>query len=370
VASPTEVSIVGAKQGDWAMYVGAPPSEEYEWVQVSVLQVNGSLVDLSMRFDLRARFRYLTSYYFPDHPHLVSIDVESGTSNFFLYLIPRNLTVGSTVPVPNDHAPMKIEGAEKRKCAGADRMVVYASFSNMTVVYAPFKTAGRYYWDQETGLLVERVATFGGVDLTSEKLADTNLWSPDIALWIVDNCPVLIMLIVVLGVMAIFASVLMRMRKNIPCRVTHINVGKGLFVIGVVLMAAAVVDLTSFKQLVSLFCLAFAPFFLVSGALAYTGVWVALKKDKLVVDLGVVLIASAAVLSGIVIGCMMYREMWAIVPYIDPENTVGASMYRVAVYTTLEGVFFYPFTWLSSLISPFVICLAVTGILYKVASRF
>jgi len=30
VAAPDEASIVGARKGDWAMYMGAPPSEEYE----------------------------------------------------------------------------------------------------------------------------------------------------------------------------------------------------------------------------------------------------------------------------------------------------------------------------------------------------
>jgi hypothetical protein len=372
VALPTESLIVGVRQGDWAMYIGAPPSEEYEWIQISVLQVNGSAVDLSMRYDLRARFRALSNYDWPGNPRFVSIDVGAGTSNFFLFLIPRNLGVGDTVPVPRDHAPLKIEGIEQRKYAGADRTVVYASFSNMTSVYADFKTAGRYYWDKETGLLVEQVVTLGNADLTSEKLTGTNLWWPDLRYWMADNYPVIIMLALVIGPMVLSAAVLLRLRKKISYKVTHPNIGTAFLVIGVSLLVTAILSLTSFDQLVSSLCLAFAPFFFVSGVLAYTGGWVTLRRDKLVVDLGVVLMATAIILGGIVVACATYRELGAIVPYIDELRppTASTAGQKLVTYTTLEGVFFYPYSWLSSMISNVVICLAAVGFLYKITQRF
>lgn len=375
VAAPTEASIVGARKGDWAMYMGAPPSEEYEWIRISVRQVNGSTVDLEMRYDLRTRFRLQSTYYYPDHPRLVNIDVGDGTSNFFFFLIPRNLTVGDAVPVWKDHAPLKIEGVEQREYAGAMRTVVYASFSNMTVNYADFKTAGRYYWDKETGLLVERIATLGNADVTSEILTGTNLWSIDLGYWIVENYPIVIILVVVIGAMAISAVVLLRLRKKIPYRVTHPNIGIGFLAVGAALVAFAIINLSYFEQLISSLCFAFAPFFLVSGVLAYTGAWVMLRNDKLEIDKGVVLIAAALFLGGIVISCLTYRELVAIVPYLDetiPGGTGGSVQHgRLPVtYTSLEAVLFYPYVWLSSAVANVIICLAVVGLSYKIGRRF
>lgn len=356
------------------MYVGAPPSEEYEWIRISVLQVNGSAVDLEMRYDLRTRFRLQSSVYYPDHPRFVNIDVGDGTSNFFFFLIPRNLTVGDAVPVWRDHVPLKIEGVEQREYAGAVRTVVYASFSNMTVSYADFKTAGRYYWDKETGLLVERVATLGNADVTSEILTGTSLWSIDLRYWLGDNYPVVVMLVGVIGAMAVSAVVLFRLRKKIPNRVTHPNIGLSFLVVGAALVAVGIVNLSYFEQLVSSLCFGFAPFFIVSGVLAYTGAWVTLRKDRLQIDMGVVLIAAALILGGIVISCLTYRELMAIVPYLEdtiPGGTGGSMQGRSPVtYTSLDGVLFYPYVWLSSAVTNVIICLGVVGLFYKISNRF
>lgn len=374
VAAPTEALIVGARQGDWAMYLGAPPSEEYEWIRVSVLGVNGSTVDLEQRYDLRTRFRLQSTIYYPDHPHYVSIDVEDGTSNFYFFLIPRNLTIGDAVPVWHDHVPLRIEGVEQREYAGAERTVVYASFSNMTVTYAEFTTAGRYYWDRETGFLVERVATLMHTDVTTQVLTGTNLWSPDLRYWIVENYPVVIMLVFVVGAMTVSGAVLLRLRKKLSYRVTHTHFGIGLLTVGIAFVAAAIIDLTTVGQLVTSFCFAFAPFFLVSGVIAYTGAWVTLRNDKLVLDKGVILIGAALILGGIVIACLTYGELAAIVPYIDGDASAiwGGTAHgrELVTYTSLEGVLFYPYVWLASALLNVITCLIAVGFIYKVARRF
>jgi hypothetical protein len=370
-SSPAEASVVGARQGDWAMYVGAPPSEEYEWIRISVLQIEGTVVDLEYHYDLRARFRAQSTVNFPDDPHFVSIDVADGTGNSFFFLIPRNLTVGDPVPVARDHAPLKIEGVEQRKYAGAERAVVYASFSNMTVSYAEFKTAGRYYWDKETGLLVERIATVGDFDMTCEKLTGTSMWSLDLRYWIMDNYPIVMMLAFILGALSISTVVLIRVRKKISYRVTHTNMGVALFAVGIALLVTSILSLTAFGQVISSLSLTFAPFFIVSGVLAYTGGWVALRKDKLVIDMGIVLVAGAIVLTGIGAACATYREVGAVVPYID-ETRTSASMFGhpLTNYTSYPIVFFYPYGWFSSIFFNVVICLAAVGIFYKICQRF
>ncbi|MCJ7768709.1 hypothetical protein MUP79_10005 [Candidatus Bathyarchaeota archaeon] len=374
VAAPDEASIVGARKGDWAMYMGAPPSEEYEWIRVSVLHVNGSTVDLEQRFDLRTRFRLQSTYYYPDHPHYVSINVEEGTSNFYFFLVPRNLTVGDLVPVWQDHVPLKIEGVTQREYAGAERTVVYASFSNMSVTYAEFTTAGRYYWDRETGLLVERVATLVHSDVTTQLLTGTNLWSPDLRHWIAENYLLVIMLVFVLGAMTVSGVLLLRLRKRLLYRVTHTHFGIALLAVGIALGAAAIVNMTSVEQSVTSLCFAFAPFFLVSGVIAYTGAWVTLRNDRLVLDKGVILIAAALILGGIAIACLTYRELAAIVPYIDGDVSViwGGTAHgrELETYTSLEAVLFYPYVWLASALQNVIICLAGVGFIYKVAKRF
>ena len=140
------------------------------------------------------------------------------------------------------------------------------------------------------------------------------------------------------------------------------------------MVAATIFYLTPYEQLVSSFCFALAPFFLISGVFAYTGAYVTLSRGQLVADKGVLLIAAALVLSGIVIPCFTYRELAAIVPYMDdymPAGTGGSIIGRAPLtYTSLEGVFFYPYVWLASVIVNVLFCLAATGFLYKIVQRF
>ena len=371
VAAPTEALIIGAREGDWAMYVGAPPGEEYEWIRFSVLQIEGNVVDLEYRYDVRARFRAQSLVNFPDTPHFVSFNVADGTGNTFFFIVPRNLAVGDSVPVTLDHVPLKIEGVEQRKYAGAERTVVYASFSNMTISYADFKTAGRYYWDKETGLLVERIATIDNVDMTCEKLTGTNMWSLDLRYWIVDNYPIAIMLAFIFGALALSTVALIRVRKTLSYRVTHTNIGIALLATGTALLVTSILTLTTYAQVISSLSLTFAPFFLVSGVLAYTGGWVALRNKRLVIDMGIILVAGAIILCGIGAASATYREVGAIVPYID-ESHVSASMFAhpLTAYTSYSVVFFYPYSWFSSIVFNVILCLVAVGTFYKIGQRF
>ena len=191
--------------------------------------------------------------------------------------------------------------------------------------------------------------------------------------WIAGNYPAILMLGLIIGAMVISTIVILRWRK-ISNRVSHRNFGAGLFTVGVVMVIATIFYLTTYEQLVSSFCFTLAPFFLVSGLFAYTGAWVTLRRDHLVADKGVLMIAAALVLSGIVIPCFIYRELAATIPYMDeimPAGTGGSIIgHPPLTYTSLEGVFFYPYAWLASAIANVIICLAVTGFFYKIAQRF
>lgn len=367
----TEDSSVGIKQGDWAKYVGSPPIEEYEWIHLSFLQVKGSSVDISMRYDTRARYRSPDGHYWPDHPRPMTIDTKTGIGNYFFFLVPPNLTVGDSVPGPVDYtSDLRIEGTEVRKYVGAKRTIIYARYENRSRSVFQLNVQGIFYWDKETGLLVEDTVKVEDFYVTNQKLTGTNLWSADLTDWLFDNCVVMIFL--VSGIVStVFLTVfLSRWKKTAISKVTHPTIGKLLIASGTLFVVGGFATMSSFNQSFSSLCFALVPLFFVTGILIYTGGWVSLSKNGLVVDMGTILISSALVLAGATAGLAMYRELGALVPYKGVGFFRGSVGQISLAYTTLEGVFFYPYSWLTALLVPVILSFAITGFFYKMFRRF
>jgi hypothetical protein len=95
-----------------------------------------------------------------------------------------------------------------------------------------------------------------------------------------------------------------------------------------------------------------------------------MHKNKIVPDVGILLIAAAIVLGGIVFACATYRHLEVFVPYVEAEPYGSMDQMRPEAYTSLDGVFFYPYSWLSSIISTVAVCLATLGVAYKISQRF
>ena len=371
-AVSAEASSVGIRQGDWAKYVGSPPIEEYEWIHLSFLQVKGSFVDVSMRYDVRARYRSTDGHYWPDHPRLITIDTKSGIGNYFFFLVPPNLTVGDSVPGPVDYtSDLRIVGTEVRKYAGAKRTIVCARYENRSLSALKLNVQGIFYWDRETGLLVEDTVKIEDFYVTSQKLTETNLWSADLADWLFDNSVVVIFIISGIVSSAFLTVFLFQWKKTAPSKVTHPTIGKLLIASGTLLLVGGFVTMSNFNQFFSSLCFALVPLFFVTGILVYTGGWVALGQRGLVVDIGTVLMASAMVLAGATVGFATYRELGALVPYRGEGFFHGYSARALDLtYTLLEGVFFYPYSWLTAILVPVVLSLAVVGFFYKMFRRF
>ena len=83
------------------------------------------------------------------------------------FVIPANLTTGDSTYLAV-YGDVTIAGETTRTYAGASRAVVYASFSEYGVQLT-------YYWDKETGVMVEASSTSAGVTVTA-RVTETNLW--------------------------------------------------------------------------------------------------------------------------------------------------------------------------------------------------
>jgi hypothetical protein len=370
LAASNEVPPSGIRQGDWAKYIGSPPCEEYEWIHLSFLQVKGYLVNISMRYYLRWQHRTTENYgYWPDHPRFVSIDVKNGIGSSFLFLTPPNLTVRDTVPAPVDYANLTIEGMETRKYAGTNRTVIYARYLNLVRPNADFNVEGIFYWDRETGLLVEHVVNVESFYVTSQELTETSLWSPDLINLVIDNSVVMVLLVSAGAASTSFTIFVFRTRRKISFKVTHPNLGK-VFVALAFIPVAGVTTMSNYGQVVSSLSFGLVPLFFVAGILVYSGGWVCLKRDKPVVDLDIIMIASAVIMAGVMIGSATYRELGAIVPYLQDENFFSPYIrVKAKTYAVLDGVFFYPYSWLASTLGNIAFCLAAVGFCYKLSQK-
>jgi len=97
-----------------------------------------------------------------------------------------------------------------RTYAGASRTVVYASFSQ-------YGTQLTYYWDKQTGVMVEPSTTSGGVTATA-KATETNMWEAAPSGLPIE--PTYILAIVIIIIIAAATIAIIMRRKKTP-RETH-----------------------------------------------------------------------------------------------------------------------------------------------------
>jgi len=156
---------VGVKAGDWIKITytitGWPAGTPYpEWLKVEFLSVEGTTatVRVTMRMSNGT-----------EQNATVPVDIVAGGQAFGLsgFVIPANLTVGDVIFM-SGYGNIAIAGETTRTYAGASRTVVYASISQ-------YGTQLTYYWDKQTGVLVEASETSGGITATA-KATETNMW--------------------------------------------------------------------------------------------------------------------------------------------------------------------------------------------------
>ena len=161
-AAPSEAQ-VGVRSGHWIKVnytvTGAPSGTTVPtWMKVKFLSVEGTNVTARVTMHM------------PDgteqgETKTVSV-VGGGTlGSFSGFVIPANVATGDSVYI-REYGNITIAGETTRIYAGERRTVVYASFLH---------ARARYYWDKQTGVLVEASVSSGGMTVAVEA-THTNLW--------------------------------------------------------------------------------------------------------------------------------------------------------------------------------------------------
>ena len=163
---------VGVKKGDWIEYqvkvVGIPvPRYNITWASINVTSVQGENIGL-----------YIQTRFTNESSLLENITVNLETNPGDSFIVPSNLNVGDEFYNPSI-GNITISSVEQRTMLGAERTVV----SSVT----PYTT---YYWDRQTGILVQATTTapvglntgFGisqGFTVYTKTIG-TNIWQPQI----------------------------------------------------------------------------------------------------------------------------------------------------------------------------------------------
>lgn len=204
---------VGVKTGDWIKYdyketgfgIGGAP----RWMKVEFLRVEGTTI--TVRLTLQ----------WPDgressQTEVVDI-VAVGTLTlpwaflfFFIFVIPANSATGNSIYM-SGYGNVTITDETTRTYAGAGRTVVYTNFSLLTHLGVAQLT---YYWDKQTGILVEVSAILESATQTA-KAMETNMWQAGPFGLPIDPTLFYILIISVAVVTAVGATTLVRRRKSL-----------------------------------------------------------------------------------------------------------------------------------------------------------
>jgi hypothetical protein len=158
--------LAGVQTGAWIkigyQISGWPPDEPHpEWLRLEFLQVEGTSATVQVTMHMSDG---------TEQSDTVPTDLSEGGGEAFGlsgFVISPQLTTGDSVHI-SGYGDVTIEGETARTYAGTSRTVVYASFSEYGVQLT-------YYWDKETGVMVEASSTSG--DLTATAIVtETNMW--------------------------------------------------------------------------------------------------------------------------------------------------------------------------------------------------
>jgi parallel beta-helix repeat protein len=200
--TPTPIQVqVGVKAGDWIKLEytisGWPTGQPYpEWLKVEFLTVEGTNATVQVTMHMSDG---------TEQNATVPVVVGAGSGEAFGlsgFVIPTNLTVGNSVYITG-YSNITIAGETTRTYAGASRTVIYTSFSQ-------YGTDLTYYWDKQTGVMVEASTTSGGVTATV-KATETNMWQAAPA-FPID--PLILSVLIATVIVIVIAIFLVRRKKK------------------------------------------------------------------------------------------------------------------------------------------------------------
>jgi len=219
ITPPPEVQ-VGVKAGDWIKldftFSDTPPDALLpQWMKLEFLSVDGTAVTARVTM-------YMLDE--TENSDNITVDVAAG-GGFFRgpsgvlrglsgFVIPANSKTGDQIKMGRyGDDNVTIAGENSRTYAGGDRTVIYASFSH-------YGTPLTYYWDKQTGALVEAYMVSGGMTETV-RATETNMWQAGPPEEAPTRWPLIIGIIIVVAVIGVTAVLYVRRMhlKNVRKRV-------------------------------------------------------------------------------------------------------------------------------------------------------
>ena len=160
---------VGVETGDWIKYDAVTSGVDLssinmpQWVKIEFLSVTGTAVTFRQTNHMSGG---------TEESSIRTIDPVTGEGNAtFQILIPINSKAGDVIHVTIDegnYTTVTLSGEGTGNYAGATRTLVYASLPQGD-------TQVSYYWDKQTGVLLEIKLTQGSTSITY-KATSTNIW--------------------------------------------------------------------------------------------------------------------------------------------------------------------------------------------------
>jgi len=192
ITPPPEV-LVGVKAGDWIKadftITGTTPGTPLpQWAMVEFLSVNGTSVSVRVTTHMDNG---------EEQSDTMTVDVAAGGG---MLVIPANTEVGDSINT--GYYTVTIAGENSRTYAGVDRTVVYASFSQ-------YGNQITYYWDKQTGVIVEVYAVSGDMTETV-KATETNIWQAGFSEKAPTSWPLIIGIVIVATVIGVTAALYVR----------------------------------------------------------------------------------------------------------------------------------------------------------------
>ena len=195
-------SILGVKGGDWIWYDFQEifSSGGDRWQTMEFLSVVGTKATIRVIVHMSPAIEI-------NQTRTVDLSTDDNFLDtiFFgarVYLIPSDLGVGVPVYL-GEFGNQTIAGESTGIVAGANRRLVYANFSKSGSLYT-------FYWDKQTGVLVEGTMTIDGTVYKAVSTGATNMWSGEFVWW-----PwILVIITIICGLIALRRNIAEKLRKK------------------------------------------------------------------------------------------------------------------------------------------------------------
>ena len=201
---PGEVQI-GVKAGDWIRLdykiSGAPFGTLLPtWIKMEFLSVEGTKATVRITMHMSDG---------TEQNATAPIDIVAGGEALGLsgFVIPANCTTGDSIYM-SGYGNLTIAGETTRTYAGARRTVVYASLSQ-------YGAQATYYWDKQTGVMVEASTTSGTMTATA-KATETDMWEARSSGALANSTVIFALVIAAVVIVVAVAFLVIRRRRGPP----------------------------------------------------------------------------------------------------------------------------------------------------------